>query len=249
MARSFQPIDLVQLPTLNARGAIALATSLVTAGKASRLPKPAETALAAVETKLEVLRADIGPRERPDPDESPEARKADLGEDRAFGALRAWLAAFARLPPSFESGQKARALIDLLFAEGLKFTHWAYKMEWAECDAILAQIASEKHDTTIVALGGADFLGNARAAHEAYGKALGVTSEMAPAAPVPSVREHLGELVDAIRLYVVRVSGLEEPGDAASAEQVKRLLRPISEWPDRERPAPGPSSPPSPPPA
>jgi hypothetical protein len=247
MPRSFQPIDLVQLPTLSSRGAIALATALITAGKASQLPKLAQTALAAVETKLEVLRADVGPRERPDPDESPAAHKADLAEDRAFGALRAWLAAFARLPPAVESGQKARALLDLLFAEGLKFTHWSYKMEWAECDAILAQIASEKHDKTIVALGGADFLSNARAAHEAYGKALGVTSEMAPAAPVPTVREHLGELVDAIRLYVVRVSGLDEPGDTASAELVKRLLRPLTEWPDRERPAPAPSSPPSPP--
>jgi hypothetical protein len=103
------------------------------------------------------------------------ARSADQAEDQAWSALHDWLVGWSKVPNA--TANQARAIHDTLFPAGLKFTRLPYKLEWAEADARLSRITTDKLDTQIEQLGGKPILDQLRAAHQAYGEALGITAE------------------------------------------------------------------------
>lgn len=244
--RDYQPTELVALPLgLTAANAVTLATGLQTAAKSykSALPKLVQGALKNLATCAEVLQGDIGPQ--PVQTEPPAALKqADQNEDTGFSVCKRVLEQRARIPNSAHAELAAR-LSATLFPKGLKFITLEYRQEWAEADAILKAITAQKLEADLVSIVGADVVAFMRESHANYGAALGITAEKA--APVTAaIRDHKNELMDAIRTYVVRVSGHMDADDPASVEMTEALLRPITAWQTSHRapadPAPSPGS-------
>ena len=91
---------------------------------------------------------------------------------------------------------------------------------------ILTRIDADGLEPELAELGGAAFLAQVRAAHEAYGRALDITEAPRPEADPASLLEPLRELLHAIATYARLVTGaaLNEdiPADAAL-----EALRPI----------------------
>src|SRR5689334_13096981 len=97
--RSMSADKLVSLPRLSGISAARLVHELLSAAKAeSTLPPsivPDRDELTAV---LEALHVELARRVSGEGEDTPRVGAADWVEDNAFGALHAWLSAFARLP-------------------------------------------------------------------------------------------------------------------------------------------------------
>ena len=146
----------------------------------------------------------------------------------------------ARLPVLEGDGRKqqqARELLALLFPQGLTFLQLPFKAEWAESSTRLSRIAADGLGPRLRSLVGEEFLSTLETVHDAYGKALGITAKTTrpPATALPSLREPLGAFLDTLRVYVVKVTALEEPDDEESNARVAQLLEPLRTFPARRR--------------
>lgn len=246
MTRAFKPREAVTLPRLDATSAVALALLLVAAAEPEPepgapppepLPPPIAEALGEVKVDLKSLQVESAALEG-----ATGIRSADLAEDNAFGSLRDWLAAWARLPPGHPSGDSARKLLKRLFPDGLGFVRLPVEKERAVADGKLAVIQDEGLGPAILALGGGPLLEHVQATHAAYGKIIDAAK--AGPADLPAIREKLDRLLDAMQIYTVRVMASVERDAPATQKRAEDLLRPLLEW-DRSPPAPKPpASPP-----
>jgi hypothetical protein len=225
--RSYSAQDIIALPTLNIAAAVALGQGLLTVAKAqTSLPTLVAARLIALEATHRVLHLALSqkPRSAADPQR---ARNADLAEDQAWSALHDWLVGWTKLPVPY--ADKARTIYAVLFPARLKFTHPPYKSEWAEADAKLSRITRDAFDTEIERLGGKPILQQLRAAHQAYGQALGITVEGQDPSTV-SLREPLQAFTQVLRGYVLAVAAHADPADAASIALTDALLSPLQKW-------------------
>jgi hypothetical protein len=234
MARTYEHADLVQLPKVNANGALALGKEMLTRADAAKpLPERIAKSVKKLRTSYEALRtAAQGRHLDPVTPDSEAARLADRDIDAAWSGTYDWLRGWAKLPGE-ENAQKAasaRQLIAELFADGLEFTQIAFKLEWAESQTRLDYIHDKGLEAKFTALGGGDFLKTIRAKHDAYGKALGLTKAKVAAPSAPSLREPLEAFLAALRSYVVRVSDHIDEDAPETAELAQQLLAPLSEW-------------------
>jgi hypothetical protein len=230
--RTFEPIDLVSLPSgLSARALVTLVTELDTAARphAAALSALVTSALGDARSKAGVLEVEIG-RVVP-PELNLPARKADRAVDTAFSICFHVLQQKARLPDTFPQGKRARVLLGRLFPERLAILRHAYKIEWQETGEVLRAIDQEKLEPDLAALVGAEVVANMRETHGAYGVALGITVVHTPFEP--AVRERMDAVAHALRVYVVRVSASVDASDPASAARAADLLRPLAEWESR----------------
>jgi hypothetical protein len=168
-------------------------------------------------------------------EDTPRVGAADRVEDNAFGALFAWLSAWARLPVAqHPEVAMATTVLQSVFAGGLTFLAVKPANEWQEAEIRLRLITEKGHDKTIEQLGGRPFLDHLATAHKAYGEVLGITA-VKQAVETPAIRVARDAATEVIRGYVLRVVALVRKSDPEAEALSQRLLAPIVNW--RESPA------------
>lgn len=230
MTRSFDAADLIQLPRLDVTGAVALGGALAAvAEKAGPLPEPIAEALAELGAATAALRRPSARKPAPGEVSDPvRAGSADRQIDAAWLALHDWLSGWARLPGGAPQALVARALLDALFADGTDFTLLAYALEWAESEARLRRIRDERLDERIRELGGAPFLEALAAAHKEYGEALGAEGHLSHGPESMRARTRLDVFLDALRVFLLRVSANTDRKRPASVALATQLLEPLA---------------------
>ncbi len=244
----FDPTPYFRPPVLDAASGISLGIALLHA-----LPKGAPAPVKAALKRLRARTAALQEAWRAGDaiERSPDPRPADRRLDVAWGALFARLDAYANLPENYPRARRAAELEQVVFPAGLSFLKLAYNAEWAESEKRLARI-DEGLAADLVALAGDDFLAEVRAAHAAYGEALGITrAKGAPRASVSMV-EPLRAFARALRDYTVKIVGQIELDDPASVAFARAALRPLDDLralgaARRARGGPAEPSPPPPP--
>ena len=226
--RSISADTLVSLPRLSGISAARLVHELLSATKAEKqLPPsivPDRDELTAV---LEALHVELAKRVSGEGGDTPRVGAADWVEDNAFGALFAWLSAWARLPADkHPEVAMATAVLQSVFAGGLAFLTVRPVNEWQEAEIRLRLITEKGHDKTIEQLGGRPFLDHLAIAHKAYGETLGITA-VKQVVETPAIRVARDAAVEVIRGYVLRVVALVRKSDAQSEALSQRLLAPI----------------------
>jgi hypothetical protein len=162
--------------------------------------------------------------------ESEDARAADVAVDTAIRATYDFLQANLRLPADHEAPALALKISNVVFPDGLKFTQLPFKQEWGETDSRLRAVEADPSlEKAFAKIGGTVFLANLRKAHQAYGKALGITSVKAGAPPVASLREPLDALRSAIKSYVLAVIANAPEDETEAAAFRDDLLAPLAE--------------------
>lgn len=223
MARTYSPFGIVTLPRVDANGAIALAKAVESAAAEQASIEPNVTAaLTSVTTKRGDLQTAKGAG-----GSTTTVQDADHTVDDAACALYSLLLAWARLAEYIPEGKTAQMLVNRLFGDGVAFVNYKVEKEWSVIASILKAIAEEDLEPALVSLGAGPMLAQLKKAHEDYGVAIGVTKAEAES---PEVGVKRDALLDALRLYVVRVAGTVVPGDQASEAKVNAMLRPITEW-------------------
>lgn len=249
MARTFEMVDLVELPTLDVQSAYSLGQEILTqaAQEPKKLPAGIERGRGRLQDRLGLLHQAQQQRLGSPSADGRRSRVADEGEDAAFAILQGWLSALARLPVSFPEAAQAQGVLDVLFEDGLRFTQLPYKKEWAEADARLARLHRDGLDTVIESLGGRSILRNLRQAHDEYGRALGIT-QPSPEADPTSMREPLQAVRGALRSYVLQVTSHADSEDSEAAQALaERLLTPLRSFAPRKPARPdAPDAPPTP---
>ena len=157
--------------------------------------------------------------------------------DRAWGSIEKRLRAAEGLSEEVDRADRERAavLYAKFFPEGLSFLTLEYMVEHAESEKRMKWIVGEL-ETDLIRLVGANYVTNLRAAHAAYGEALGITAPRE--ADDPKLAVPLRQLSDAIANYSVQViawySNLDEtaPDYADQVRAVRKALAPIDKFRD-----------------
>ena len=237
MPRTFTAQDLIQLPSLGAEDAVALVTQLATAAtNEGKLAPPIQEALDDLQATSAVLKIEMKKRGQSDGVDPAAARAADGVLDRAWSSTEAWLSGWAGLE-AHAHVEAARGAHRRLFPEGLTFLTKKYKVEWTESEMRLDIIDEEKLDKLFDALGGKAFLKSLRAAHQAYGDALGITCAKAAVGPAPLVRDALDATLASAREYVAQVAGSVRRKKPETEATATRLLAPLASWETSRRAA------------
>ena len=243
MTRTFSPQDLIQLPKMTAEETYALDQQLLAQAKeAGLLPATVEEARGEVEATAAILGGELAARQKglaPVVDPAV-ARSADRMVDTAWGATRDWVASWARLAPADPALQThVKAINEGVFPDGLGFLTLPFVAEWTESDTRLKVIAEKGLEGSFHALGGTAFLEAIKRAHDAYGKALHITTARPQEAPDANVRPAMETNHDAIRDYVTQVMASVKRKEPATAALADRLLKPLTDWEsNRERSGP-----------
>jgi hypothetical protein len=175
-----------------------------------------------------------------------EAITADHALDIAWSAAHQWLTGWARSQAEPYAGY-ANTVLEAIFPDGLSFVNASYAVEWTESHTRMTRLRELKLDVHFEKLGGRAFLERIVAAHEAYGKVLGITEskKMPPAAA--DVRAVMDNALGALRQYVAHVATLGNRNDPESFALAERLLSPLSSWTSRRPSAKGEEPAPIPP--
>lgn len=156
-------------------------------------------------------------------------READTRLDRAVRAFSMRLEALTLLHadagPDVETAEKAH---QRLFPEGLRFLTLPYPQQWAHCDRLLSTLDDDEAlAADVERLVGETTLGEVRAAQQAYGDVLGITSARQTAqsvslvAPLDAVRE-------AIIGYALQIIAMQSD-DPSRLPAARKALAPIDE--------------------
>lgn len=226
--RSYRATDLVVLPRTDAIGAVALASELITTAeafeKSTALPANVAKATTRVKARRDILqKAIIADGIVP----NISVRKADTELDLCFSVVFYILIQWARISELLALGHDAQSLINMLFADGIKFVNTPVRDEWATSDTLLKTIADKNLDPVFEKLGLLPLLTLLREKHDIYGKVIGIT-ELKPISS--ETGKKWDELLDAMRHFVNQVAAMEDPEDAATLLSVQSLLRPLEEF-------------------
>jgi hypothetical protein len=245
-ARSFTAQDLIALPSLSASETIAMVKQLETRTAEAKLSADLTEALAEVSALRDALVEAQTKKLAQSPTSSADAVEADRNLDRAWGSTNDWLGAWTRLgDPDYAA--HAETLTSALFPDGVSFINLPYLGEWTESDLRVRTIKDKKLEPHFKALGGEVYLKAIKTAHDAYGKALGVTENAKGPAPVPpDVRAAIRETHDAMREYVAKVMATVSKRKPKSAEFAALLLEPITSRETRRRKTAGTMTPATP---
>jgi hypothetical protein len=233
MARSFSAGSIVRLPRLNALTTARLLHELLTAARAeSPLPPWLALDVAELTEVLGKLDAELTRRLQGDGKTTPVVAAADRVEDTAFTAFFDWLTGWSLLRAEHHpEALGARAVLDAVFPQGRAFLALRPVDEWQEAELRLQLIADKGHEATVTQLGGQPFLDELRAAHAAYGEALGITT-LKPTPEPPGLRAARDAAIEVVRGYVMRVSGHVRAKDHTTRALADRLLTPLVHWKD-----------------
>ncbi len=227
----YSAAEVIQLPRLQASGAMALGEQLIAAAKPHKkaLSKSLVKALGALDSHHGTLADAIRDQVVPEPEEGSETVQLDRNLDGCWSGLNDFFTGFIKLTGTSQSVEAA-SLQAAILPGGLKFILLPYKLEWAESETRIQRITKHKLDARVAALGGGVFLEAITRAHSAYGKALGMTTPTAPGVTPPSIRESLDAFAAALRTYIVKVMGHVEDDEPETQALADKLLAPLAAW-------------------
>lgn len=156
-------------------------------------------------------------------------KQADNRVDRAFRAMAMRIEALTLL--SADAGSDVDVAIDAyqrLFPDGMRFLNLPHPQQWAHCDRILATIDDDaKLAADVERLVGKTTMKEVRAAQQAYGEVLGITSARQSADAVPLV-EPLEAVRSSIVAYMVQLIAMQSD-DPSRLPAARKALAPIDE--------------------
>ncbi len=228
---SYSAADVIQLPRLQASGAMALGGQLLSAARPHKkvLSKSIAKALLAFDAQHTALSDAIRDQVLPEPEGGVDTVQLDRNLDGCWSGLNDFFTAFTKLP-GVPQAVEAASLQTAILPGGLKFILLPYELEWAESETRIQRIEKNKLDTRVEALGGGIFLESIKKAHAAYGKALGMTAPTTAGATAPSIREPLDAFAAALRTYIVKVMGSVEDDEPETQALSDKLLLPLAAW-------------------
>jgi hypothetical protein len=214
------------VPTQNAALTIALARRLIQQMPASVAADPA-VAVAANRMRSRAAALRTERLKQLEQTAAVDKRPFDQAEDNA------WRALYGRLVPYVDVGvagaPEAATLLQSVFPKGLTFSTLKYPEQWEESERLLQRIDQQGLATQLDQLSGPAFLAAVRAAHQAFGAALGLTQPTAPPPAAAAIAETLRALRDAIRFYSRRVVALADEEAPATVTVVEAALAPLRE--------------------
>lgn len=242
---SYTPYSLITLPRVDTDGAIALASALESAAE----PFAPHTGL--VLSGLDDIKARRieaqNARESGDPLGTPTIKAIDALEDLGIGVLAKGTKLFAQLADHTPEGKIAAELDARLFNDGLDYVNYKVEQEWAVVEAKLQVIQNENLEPKFAQIGLGHALSFLKQTHLKYGEVIGVTKAGVESLALGTARK---ALMDAIRVYVVRVMATEEAQKPETQARVQAMLKPLDDWrvnkSSPKKPAP-PDAPPAPP--
>jgi hypothetical protein len=224
MTRTFTPIDLVQLPRVDANGAVALASAVeAAAAKFNDLPQNIEESIVQIAADRVVLQQALAKT----PPGVLTRKEADRRVDRVAGALHDICEAWATLAEFIPQGEDAKLLSNRIFSDGRQFVNLPVKEEWAAIETKLSTIERENLDVKISAIGASPILALLKQVHAVYGAVIGTTATVDEA---PEVRESKDALLDSVRTYVIQVASTVKRGKPETAARAEALQKPLREW-------------------
>ncbi|MEM9454642.1 MAG: hypothetical protein AAGF11_10720 [Myxococcota bacterium] len=219
------PAHYTRLPVLNVASGVSLGIALLAATDAS-LPEAVSEAAVVVRERVVQLQARWAEQREAERQPSNNARPADIRLDRA------WSAVGRRLEPlrsmAIPQAEQASALHSALFPTGLSFLTLAFAKQWAESQQRLDQIEQQGLTAALHQLVGEFVLDEVKAAHEAYGRVLGITDAKEAKAVPAKVAEALADLRDAMAVYCLQLvaTAYAKPD---TAPLIRKALRPVDD--------------------
>jgi hypothetical protein len=226
MSSDFDPNLHLRAPVADVPTAYALGSAVLTA-----IPREADReslvrkAGRVLRVKLGILRDEWSAASKTAGGEA--VRSFDSAADASWRAMSWALEACSLVrgtPEDDDRADRAKALHLRMFPNGLAFTLMAYASQWATAERMLTEIdpATERELATLI---GPHYLAFARRAHEAYGKALGITQAGEDAGA--GVRDPLRAVLLAIQEYVFALYATYPPSDIDNHPLLKKALAPL----------------------
>jgi hypothetical protein len=229
--KAFDPNQYLRTPRLDLPQAFSLAIALLHAlpKEASAGSRRAAKALRAATVALKQL---WSARERSlSTVKTVDKVAADNRIDVAWGALKMRVSACAMLPEAASPlVVLAESLETQLFSRGMSFLKAAMEAEWAVSDEMLTRIDKDGLAATIDAVAGPEYLVEIRAAHIAYGEALGLTKAHVAPEDVSTLLEPLRAVISAIGDYALQIVASVDREDPASIKVAKNALLPMDRY-------------------
>lgn len=229
--KAFDPSQYLRTPRLDLPQAFSLAIALLHAlpKEASAGSRRAAKALRAATVALKQL---WSARERALSTAKTVNRvAADNRIDVAWGALKMRVSACAMLPEAASPLVViAEALEAQLFSRGMSFLKAPMEAEWAVSDEMITRIDKDGLAGSIDAVAGPEYLVEIRAAHIAYGEALGLTKAHVAQEGVATLLEPLRAVISAIGDYALQIVATVDRDDAASIKVAKNALLPMDRY-------------------
>jgi hypothetical protein len=236
MAANFLSDSLVKLPRFTVLELISLMQQLlheaepalhswVASGR--KVPDFIVKSLARVRHTKELLEASQ-PQERPF-EELIEQRRSDRKMDDAWKAFESFLKAWSLLDDNKRPGQgEAQRVYDLVIRDGIGFITLPFELEWQETKKRLDIVETQNLFPLIEALGGARFWNQLKKTFLEYGEVLQIKNGKEQ--DNSGLRSLWENAYNAVRHYFAKVVALEDPDDPSTQDVVRRLLKPIIEW-------------------
>lgn len=236
MKRSFSPVDLVAVPRTSTSSAMALGTSMLSAARAEpALPPALVQPLERLANECDRLRTSRQHEIEARTIEPSRSVEADRELDACWASTHAFLMCCAKLgaaPEGAERAARAKAVLEWVFPDGLRFLTLPYRQQWAESLTKLDRLAQPEMVEHLRSLGGEPFVRVVEASHERYGAALHVTKCRAAAKARIKRREALEGVLGALRSYTLHVACYldEHGGDPGARRLGLALLKPLATW-------------------
>jgi hypothetical protein len=224
--QQLDPVPYLRFPRLDVTGALGLAKILL-----RRVPKspspPVRRAAAHVESSVDELKAKWKEQSAPlvaKRDVRPLIRR--LGS--AWSAIRVRLTAYEAEPESSADRNRAKAIHDVLFPDGLEFTLASFTDQHTESEHRIELVDERGLAKDLGRLVGENFVATLRSAHQALGDALGISKTLMPSVPV-ALNEPLRALGEAIRRYALQLLAVASD-NPDKRDEVLVALSPIDEF-------------------
>ncbi|MEP7125241.1 MAG: hypothetical protein ABJE95_30200 [Byssovorax sp.] len=156
---------------------------------------------------------------------------ADNRIDVAWGALKMRISGCAMLPQAASPRVAiAEVLEKKLFPAGMAFLKAPMEAEWAVSDELITRIDNDKLAAEIDDVAGPEYLVEIRAAHIAYGEALGITKAHVVANDVAALLEPMRAVISAIGDYALQIVATVDRSDPATITAAKNALLPLDRY-------------------
>ncbi len=217
-------------PIIDVAGGIALSIGLLTTYKAHADARPETIARAAKRLRKTTLTLQSGWDGQRDAGLilAEDKRPADQLSDRSWAALSKRLEGLMLLPATFEEARRATQLHARFFPTGLAFTQLPYPRQWAECQQRIRDLKKEGVEDELRELCGDVVVDALKAAHDNYGRALGITTAKDAAPKAPKIVDQLRALQKAVSDYAIQLVAVAKD-DPELGTTVLACLSPIDE--------------------
>jgi hypothetical protein len=163
------------------------------------------------------------------PQELLEQRRSDRKMDDAWKAFESFCKAWSLLDDNKRPGQgEAQRIYDLVIRDGIGFITLPFELEWQETKKRIEVVETQNLLPLIEALGGGRFWTQLKKAFSEYGEVLQIKEGKEPDGS--GLRTLWENAYNAVRHYFTKVVALEDPDDVNTQDVVRRLLKPIIEW-------------------